>query len=122
MRYVLATLLAICGISEAGASQLLATGPLEIDGNNVAVCNLINIGSAGVTLSPVGIYVDRQPLPASSNTCGTTLLPGKTCRVVESTEIANYFECRVSVSDKTNIRGELEDRQGSVTVRHEAMR
>jgi hypothetical protein len=122
MRYVLATLLIICGVSEADASQLLATSPLEIDGNNIAVCNLINIGSTSVTISSVGIFVDYQLLPASSNTCGKTLSPGKTCHVVESTEIANYFECRVSVSDKTNIRGELEDRQGSVTLRHEAMR
>jgi hypothetical protein len=122
MRHVLAMLLVFGGISGAGAAQLLATSPLEIDGNNIAVCSLINIGSAGVTLSPVGIYVDYQLMPAISNTCGKTLLPGKSCRVVESTEIANYFECRVSVSDKTNIRGELEDRQGSVTLRHEAMR
>ena len=122
MRYILMTLIALCSVSEADADQLLSTGPLQINGTEQAVCSLVNIGNSSVALSPLGIYVDYSLIPSTLNTCGKTLAVGKSCKTVSAIEIANYFECRISVADKTNLRGVLEARRESVTIRHEALR
>jgi len=116
--------IALANSSPASASDLLASGPVPTDLTaNVAVCYLINVGSSTVTLSSIAIYYDFQttPIPTISNTCGGTLLPGKTCRTVSNIS-PSTFVCRAVVSDKTNIRGDFQIRSGSVTTSHQALR
>jgi hypothetical protein len=128
MRLLVAGLLsAISVVTTAPAAERLASGEIfGADRQDVGVCYLINLGSTGVTLQSVGIYLhddNSHPLTAVSNNCyaGTILAAGKTCRTVSDISRA-YYVCRAIVGSKTNIRGDFQERVGSVTVAHQSLR
>jgi hypothetical protein len=128
MRPILcAIVLVLAGVPGTGAAEVMATGPVlpGVGVQNVGVCYLINVGGSSVTLTSIEIHnvggSGDAVLLSISNTCGTTLGAGNTCRTV-SNIVANVYECKVVVSSKTNIRGEFEARVNLLTVAHQALR
>jgi hypothetical protein len=125
---IAAALLLFVRTSGAGATDVMITGPLFGSGQSVAVCYVINEGTSSVVLSAVDIYyTDAQNstfvlVPTISDTCGTTLDVGRTCRTVSNIGTDHYYLCRTLVSSKARIRGTFELRAGNTPVVSQTLR
>jgi hypothetical protein len=108
------------GLASGASADILAGGPLFAGPEQkVAVCYFYNAGSSSITLKNFRITdPGGVPVPFTVNECGpspATLDPGKSCGVARDV-VKLPYNCRVSVPDKTDVRGILELRDKDQNV------
>lgn len=121
MRIFLVALSACVCVSQPARAEILAS-PV-IFGNpvgSVTVCYLMNHGSTAVSFLTPRIQIrSSDVVGVISDSCAgrKTLGPGAGCRLVATVQNYANASCRVNLSSKTNVRGNLESRTSTNNTR-----
>jgi hypothetical protein len=109
----------------AQAQAILSAGALYGGpSQNRAVCYLYNSGTSSLTVSAPQITdPGGAAVGLTSNGCGTTLRPGRSCAITANVSSSFAYNCRFGVSpSKTNARGVFEMRNFSTHLANVELR
>lgn len=109
----------------ASGADILASRPTFRTGQKQVFCSLSNVGSTAVTISHPKVTAEIGPafdLPFAVNNCASTLRPGKNCSWLAYIRTGGAHFCRVTVSSKSGVRGQMEIATFEAALAMEEMR
>ncbi|MFO1036965.1 MAG: hypothetical protein U1E45_08980 [Geminicoccaceae bacterium] len=109
MRWVAFGTLLLLAAPAAGA-DILSSRPTFRAGQTTVTCTIVNVGSTLVTVSNPKVAAEVGPtfdLQLAPNECRSTLGPTQNCTWNAATRTGGAHLCRVTVSNKAGLRGQM---------------
>lgn len=99
----------LAAAAPAARAELFASAPTFMASQAVVRCVLQNVGTTAVTISAPKVAAELAPinLPITSF-CGASLAAGRSCLWEATPRTGGAHMCRVTVSSKANLRGQME--------------